>query len=142
QPAPAADRVRRPPPRSPLLPRRAGACSPPDLARDPCDPLQPAGSAGARPGGDRLTRAVPTLVQAEALAAALGREDLAVVDCRHSLADPQAGAQAFAAGHVPGAVHAHMDRDLSGTAEPGAGAGRHPWPDAAAFCARLGAWGI
>lgn len=89
-----------------------------------------------------MTMAWSTLVQAEALAAALGREDLAVVDCRHSLADPQAGAQAFAAGHVPGAVHAHMDRDLSGTAEPGAGAGRHPWPDAAAFCARLGAWGI
>lgn len=89
-----------------------------------------------------MTMAWSTLVQAQALAAALGREDLAVVDCRHSLADPQAGARAFAAGHVPGAVHAHMDSDLSGAAAPGAGAGRHPWPDAAAFCARLGAWGI
>ena len=83
-----------------------------------------------------------TLVQAEALAAALWREDLVVVDCRHSLADPEAGAEAFAAGHVPGAVHAHMDRDLSGTAAPGTGGGRHPWPQASDFRARLGDWGI
>ena len=89
-----------------------------------------------------MTMAWSTLVQAEALAGALGREDLAVVDCRHSLADPDAGAAAFASGHVPGAMHAHMDRDLSGTAAPGAGGGRHPWPDDHELCARLGAWGI
>lgn len=89
-----------------------------------------------------MTMGWQTVVQAEALAAALGREELAVVDCRHSLADPDAGNEAFAAGHVPGAVHAHMDRDLSGTAAHGGGAGRHPWPDAAVFCARLGDWGV
>lgn len=89
-----------------------------------------------------MTMGWQTVVQAEALAAALGREELAVVDCRHSLADPDAGNEAFAAGHVPGAVHAHMDRDLSGTAAHGGGAGRHPWPDATVFCARLGDWGI
>ncbi|MEZ0470468.1 sulfurtransferase [Luteimonas salinilitoris] len=83
-----------------------------------------------------------TLVQAEELAAALGRADLAVVDCRHSLADPDAGARDYSDGHVPGAVHADMDRDLSGTAPAGSGAGRHPWPDAAELCRRLGAWGI
>lgn len=84
----------------------------------------------------------PVLVQAEELAAALSREDLVVVDCRHALADPGAGAAAFAAGHVPGAVHAHLDRDLSAARVPGAGGGRHPWPPAPALCARLGAWGI
>ncbi len=89
-----------------------------------------------------MTMGWNTVVQAEVLAAALGREDLVVVDCRHSLADPDAGKTAFVAGHVPGAVHAHMDRDLSGTAVPGAGGGRHPWPEAAGFSARLGAWGI
>ncbi len=89
-----------------------------------------------------MTASWSTLVQAEALAGALGREDLAVVDCRHSLADPDAGAAAFATGHVPGAVHAHMDRDLSGTAAPGTGGGRHPWPRVQDFCARLGTWGI
>lgn len=83
-----------------------------------------------------------TLVQAEELAAALGREDLVVVDCRHSLADPGAGAAGHRRGHIPGAVHADMDRDLSGTREPGAGQGRHPWPRARDFCRRLGEWGI
>lgn len=83
-----------------------------------------------------------TLMQVEALAAALGDEDLIVVDCRHSLADPELGVTEFARGHVPGAVHAHMDRDLSGPLAPGTGAGRHPWPAAAQLCERLGAWGI
>lgn len=81
-----------------------------------------------------------TLVPAETLAGALGREDLVVVDCRHVLADPGAGEAAFAGGHVPGAVHAHLDRDLSGARTPGAG--RHPWPRAEDLCDRLGAWGI
>ena len=34
-----------------------------------------------------MTMGWQTVVQAEALAAALGREELAVVDCRHSLAE-------------------------------------------------------
>lgn len=81
-----------------------------------------------------------TLVQAEELAAALGREDLAIVDCRFALADTQAGERAYAQAHVPGALYAHLDRDLSDHAKPGQG--RHPWPDAADFTAKLGAWGI
>ena len=83
-----------------------------------------------------------TLVQAEDLAAALGNEDLVVIDCRHSLADPEQGAGEYRRGHVPGAVHAQMDRDLSGPLRPGSGMGRHPWPSAARLCERLGAWGV
>ncbi len=81
-----------------------------------------------------------TLVQAEDLVAALGRDDLAIVDCRFALADPQAGERAYAHAHVPGAVYAHLDRDLSDHAKQGQG--RHPWPEAADFTAKLGAWGI
>ncbi|TKR33697.1 sulfurtransferase [Luteimonas gilva] len=81
-----------------------------------------------------------TLVQAEDLARALGRDDVAVVDCRFSLADPQAGERAYAQAHVPGAVYAHLDRDLSDHSKQGQG--RHPWPEAADFTAKLGAWGI
>lgn len=81
-----------------------------------------------------------TLVQAEELAAALGREDLAIVDCRFALADPQAGERAYAQAHLLGATYAHLDRDLSDHVKPGQG--RHPWPDAADFTAKLGAWGI
>ncbi len=81
-----------------------------------------------------------TLVQTETLAIALARKDLAIVDCRFSLVDPNAGESAYRESHVPGAVYAHLDRDL---ARFGAvGAGRHPWPTAQAFTASLERWGI
>ena len=89
-----------------------------------------------------MTTTWSTLVQAEDLAAALGREDLVVVDCRFSLADTTAGERDYAQAHIPGAVYAHLDRDLSDHRKQGQGQGRHPWPDAADFNARLGAWGI
>ena len=81
-----------------------------------------------------------TLVQAETLATALARDDLAIIDCRFSLANPGAGESAYLRGHIPGAVYAHLDRDLSDHAKQGEG--RHPWPEAGAFTARLGRWGI
>jgi len=83
-----------------------------------------------------------TLVQAETLAIALNRTDLAVVDCRFSSASPGAGEYAYERSHIPGAVYAHMDRDLSDMVRRGDGRGRHPWPDGATFTARLGSWGI
>ncbi len=81
-----------------------------------------------------------TLVQAETLADAMDRRDLAIVDCRFSLADTGAGERAYAQAHVPGARYAHLDRDLSDRRKQGQG--RHPWPDAADFTAALGKWGI
>ena len=81
-----------------------------------------------------------TLVQAETLAIALGRADLALVDCRFTLVNPGAGEIAYQAAHLPGAVYAHLDRDLSDLRKRGEG--RHPWPDAVDFTARLGEWGI
>ena len=81
-----------------------------------------------------------TLVQAETLAIALGRPDLAVVDCRFSIVNPGAGESDYLRGHLPGAVYAHLDRDLSDMSKHGEG--RHPWPDAARFTMRLGEWGI
>lgn len=81
-----------------------------------------------------------TLVQADVLSVALGRPDLAIVDCRFSLQDPVLGEQAWRQGHLPGAAYAHLERDLSDMTRHGAG--RHPWPDAATFCAKLTGWGI
>jgi thiosulfate/3-mercaptopyruvate sulfurtransferase len=81
-----------------------------------------------------------TLVQAETLSIALGRGDLAIVDCRFSLANPGAGESAYLQGHIPGAVYANLDRDLSDHTKHGEG--RHPWPDAATFTAKLGRWGV
>ena len=81
-----------------------------------------------------------TLVAPDALAVRLGDRNVRVFDCRFSLADVAAGEQAWRAGHVPGAYHAHLDRDLSGPHAPGAG--RHPWPAADAFAAWAGVHGI
>jgi len=83
-----------------------------------------------------------TLVPAETLAVALGRPDLVLVDCRFSSASPGAGEVAYEHSHLPGAVYAHLERDLSDMSRRGQGEGRHPWPDAATFTAKLGHWGI
>jgi thiosulfate/3-mercaptopyruvate sulfurtransferase len=81
------------------------------------------------------------LVSVDALEAALGAGDLVLVDCRFSLADPGAGERAWREAHLPGAVYAHLDRDLSDHRKPSA-LGRHPLPDAADFRALLGRFGI
>ena len=49
---------------------------------------------------------------------------MVIVDCRFKLADPAAGEIAYAAEHIPRAVYAHLDRDLSGA--PFTDKGRHP----------------
>ncbi len=81
------------------------------------------------------------LISATALQARLAAGlPTVVLDTRFDLAQPAAGAAAHAAGHLPGAVYAHLDRDLSGT-KTGTN-GRHPLPDRAAFAAWAGAQGI
>ncbi len=69
---------------------------------------------------------------------------LVLLDCGFDLADPASGERAYAAGHLPGALYAHLDRDLSGPkAGPGEpGRGRHPLPDRGRFAATVGAWGV
>jgi thiosulfate/3-mercaptopyruvate sulfurtransferase len=54
-----------------------------------------------------------------------------VVDCRFDLADPEKGRDAWRAGHIPGAVYAHLDEDLASPI--GAMTGRHPLPEAGVF---------
>ncbi|MHC1479544.1 sulfurtransferase [Frateuria aurantia] len=64
-----------------------------------------------------------------------------LVDCRFDLANPQAGHQAYQSGHLPGAVYADLDRDLSDLGRVSWGLGRHPLPSAEAWSAVMGAWG-
>jgi thiosulfate/3-mercaptopyruvate sulfurtransferase len=66
-----------------------------------------------------------TLVSTGELAANLTK--WRVFDCRHDLANPKLGEQQYRAGHIPGALFAHLERDLSGR-KTGAN-GRHPLPD-------------
>jgi thiosulfate/3-mercaptopyruvate sulfurtransferase len=81
-----------------------------------------------------------TLIEPAALAAHLADPDWAIVDCRFDLARPEWGALAWAAGHIPNALYAHLDRDLSGPRT--ALTGRHPLPAIAALAATFGRWGI
>jgi thiosulfate/3-mercaptopyruvate sulfurtransferase len=63
-----------------------------------------------------------------------------VFDCRHDLARPELGEQQYRAAHIPGAVFASLERNLSA---PKTGKnGRHPLPDPAKFAAWLGEQGL
>ena len=85
---------------------------------------------------------LPTpLVSAEQLVAALaaGATPL-MVDCSFDLADTGAGERAYAEKHLPGAIYAHLDRDLAG-AKTGFN-GRHPLPSRDAWAETLARLGV
>jgi len=67
-----------------------------------------------------------TLISAETLQQYMDDPNWVIVDCRFSLEDTAAGRQQYEAGHIPGAVYAHLDDDLSGP--PQTDHGRHPLP--------------
>ncbi len=81
-----------------------------------------------------------TLIDVDALAA-LPAENVLIVDCRVDLADRAQGERAYLAGHIPGAVFADLERDLSDMSRIAEGLGRHPLPSTTAFNAVLGRWG-
>lgn len=80
------------------------------------------------------------LMQCEELAAKPGADDICIVDCRFDLGDPQAGYRQYLGNHIPGAMYADLDRDLSAPVTPGSG--RHPLPDPAVLARKLGNLGI
>ena len=82
---------------------------------------------------------IRTLISATELAALQTHGNVLVVDCRFDLADPDKGERDHAAAHIPGAVYAHLDRDLSDLSRRSLG--RHPLPRDEAFSALLSRWG-
>ena len=82
-----------------------------------------------------------TLIQAEELAARLDDPRLRIFDCRFDLARPDVGRERVRDGHLPGAVYADLNRDLSAPDHR-----RRPadirCPRPATFAARLRAWGV
>jgi thiosulfate/3-mercaptopyruvate sulfurtransferase len=80
------------------------------------------------------------LVSPALLAAHLQDDSWQVVDCRFDLKAPEKGYDDYRAGHIPGAVYAHLDKDLA--APIGPDTGRHPLPPEATFAETLGSWGI
>ena len=81
-----------------------------------------------------------TLILPAELAARLPDPASVIVECRHNLADVDAGERAYRAAHIPGAQFMHMDRDLSG-ARTGVN-GRHPLPRIADLVATFSRAGI
>ncbi len=81
-----------------------------------------------------------TLITPTDLEPQLAHRRWIVVDCRFALDRPEHGRQEYERGHIPGAVYAHLNEDLSGPIVSGK-TGRHPLPDVAAAAqtfARLG----
>jgi thiosulfate/3-mercaptopyruvate sulfurtransferase len=98
-----------------------------------------------------------TLITAEQLMASQkGDAPLMVFDCTFDLMKPETGAQQYRAAHIPGAVYANLDADLSarhGVAGahgvvvaqddgPPASGGRHPLPSREKFAAWLSGVGF
>ena len=65
-----------------------------------------------------------------------------LLDCRYALSDPLLGRLAYLEGHVPGAVYADLETDLSGPVQESGVGGRHPLPDPDTLAAWLGSVGI
>jgi thiosulfate/3-mercaptopyruvate sulfurtransferase len=66
-------------------------------------------------------------------------EGVVLADVRFYL-DGRSGRDAYAAGHLPGAVFVDLERDLAGAGS--AGGGRHPLPDPEVFAERMAALGV
>ncbi len=82
-----------------------------------------------------------TIITAQALAEQLHNPHWCIVDCRAQLADTAAGRRAYSQAHIPGALFAHLEEDLSGPIVPGT-TGRHPLPCVTAMARLLGRLGI
>lgn len=79
-----------------------------------------------------------SLLSVDALASQLDDPTIRIVDCRWYLGEPDRGRAAYESGHLPGAVYASLDADLSADEGPG----RHPLPTPQAFSASMAALGI
>ncbi|MEO8630511.1 MAG: sulfurtransferase [Betaproteobacteria bacterium] len=81
-----------------------------------------------------------TIISADQLNPHLNDANWVIFDCRHDLMKPDAGAQAYAQSHVPGARFAHTDHDLA--APKNGRNGRHPLPEPERFTEWLGRNGV
>lgn len=88
-----------------------------------------------------------TLIDIDELAA-LPADAVLIVDCRFDLMAPGTGdrdtgkgERDYHEGHIPGAVYASLDTDLSDLSRQAEGLGRHPLPLEAAFSSALSRWG-
>ena len=82
-----------------------------------------------------------TVISSTELTSHLDDPDWVIVDCRFYLDDPEQGYREFLEGHIPGAVFANLNQDLSAPIIPGK-TGRHPLPDVPKMVETISSWGI
>lgn len=81
-----------------------------------------------------------TLITAQELSQHINDPDWVIIDCRFVLTAIERGEQNYIRSHIPNAVYAHLERDLSSEIIPGV-TGRHPWPSiekATQFFSKIG----
>ena len=82
-----------------------------------------------------------TLIQPIELQPNLTSDNWRIIDCRFDLKDTEAGRRAYMESHIPGAIYAHLDDDLSGDILAGT-TGRHPLPTVEEAQLLFSRWGL
>ena len=88
-----------------------------------------------------MSKIFNTIISVHELAACLDNPDWVILDCRFSLADPEAGRHAYTESHIPRAQYVSLDDHLSTPHIPGK-TGRHPLPDQAEWRKQAAGFGI
>jgi len=80
------------------------------------------------------------LMQAQELNTRINDDSIIIFDCRFALPgsdfDPDAGRRLYQQGHIPGAIYADLERDLSAAISPTSG--RYPIPARPAWAPSTG----
>ncbi|MDH5257973.1 MAG: sulfurtransferase [Gammaproteobacteria bacterium] len=82
-----------------------------------------------------------TLISTVDLKNNLDKDNWLIVDCRFNLVDTNEGHALYHQGHIPNAIYAHLDDNLSGQILPGK-TGRHPLPEIDKLSGLFSSWGI
>jgi len=82
-----------------------------------------------------------TLITPSELSTQLDNPNWVIIDCRFDLTDTEKGRTAYLENHIPTAIYAHLDDDLSGPIIKGKSS-RHPLPEIEILTQTLSTWGI
>jgi thiosulfate/3-mercaptopyruvate sulfurtransferase len=87
-----------------------------------------------------MKKSFTTFIKREELLEILNNSDVIIIDCRFDLLNPAWGYEDYLESHLPGAIYADLDNDLSGKLSEQTG--RHPLPEPEIFINTCSKWGI
>jgi thiosulfate/3-mercaptopyruvate sulfurtransferase len=87
-----------------------------------------------------MKKSFTTFIKREELLEILNNSDVIIIDCRFDLLNPAWGYEDYLESHLPGAIYADLDNDLSGKLSEKTG--RHPLPEPEIFINTCSKWGI